>query len=44
MSVAVTGAGAAFSAGVPVALFKINVGSGPGSPFDVTADGKEQAR
>jgi Tol biopolymer transport system component len=31
MSVAVSGAGATFSAGVPAPLFKINVGSGPGS-------------
>jgi Tol biopolymer transport system component len=40
MSVAVTGAGATFSASVPAPLFKITVGPGPGTPFDATADGK----
>ena len=39
MSVAVTGAAATCSASLPVPLFKINVAPGPGSPFDVTADG-----
>jgi len=39
MSVPVTGAGPAFSASLPVPLFKIDVPSGPGQPFDVTADG-----
>ncbi|AMY08399.1 translocation protein TolB [Luteitalea pratensis] len=40
MSVAVTGAGATFAAGAPSALFKIDAVPGPGSPFDMTADGK----
>jgi dipeptidyl aminopeptidase/acylaminoacyl peptidase len=40
MSVAVTGAGAAFAAGVPVPLFKIEVPPDPGTSFDMTADGQ----
>jgi hypothetical protein len=40
MSVPVTGAGGTFSAGLPVPLFRIDVPPGPGSPFDVTADGR----
>jgi hypothetical protein len=40
MSVAVTGTGATFSAGVPVRLFSIDANPGPGTPFDVTADGQ----
>jgi eukaryotic-like serine/threonine-protein kinase len=40
MSVGVAGSGDAFAAGVPAPLFKINAAPGPGTPFDMVADGK----
>jgi Tol biopolymer transport system component len=39
-SVAVTGSGPSFRAGAVTPLFKVAVQPGPGTPFDVTADGK----
>ncbi len=39
MSVPVSGAGPSFRAGAPVELFQVAPQPGPGSPFDVTADG-----
>ena len=40
MSVGVAGSGDAFAAGVPAPLFKIKAAPGPGTPFDMVADGK----
>ena len=40
MSVAVTGSGSTFRAGAATRLFTMNAQAGPGSPFDVTADGQ----
>jgi hypothetical protein len=39
-SVPVTGSGSTFRAGVAKPLFKMNAQEGPGTPFDVTADGQ----
>jgi hypothetical protein len=36
----VTGSGARFQAGATKPLFRLNPQPGPGTPFDVTADGQ----
>lgn len=40
MTVPVQGSGAAFHASTPAPLFKLQTVAGPGTPFDVTRDGK----